>query len=276
MRWTSRFSVPVLLVVVASLIAIVASGTRTPGTPDLAAASELPVTTVAIDEAADHSHDASDPSIANDHSLDATAGGHLHTTDVTVLEDAAGDHSHAEPTGAIVSVDDPRLTSDQQNRARTLLIASRNSIASFPDSAALAAAGYSSVGDNSSGLQHWVNDGYTKDGRELDPGFVESFITNRSTGRTVGAMYILEPGRTMADVPDIAGELTIWHIHPTICFSTTQIWRFVSFTSNGTCPPATEPRDVPPMIHVWADDPPCGPFVGTEGHGTTTCDSHAH
>jgi hypothetical protein len=29
------------------------------------------------------------------------------------------------------------------------------------------------------------------------------------------------------------------------------------------------------MMHVWLTDPPCGPFSGVDGHGSTDC-SHAH
>jgi hypothetical protein len=29
------------------------------------------------------------------------------------------------------------------------------------------------------------------------------------------------------------------------------------------------------MLHVWLDDPACGPFTGVEGHGSTSC-THDH
>jgi hypothetical protein len=29
------------------------------------------------------------------------------------------------------------------------------------------------------------------------------------------------------------------------------------------------------MLHVWIDDPACGPFTGIEGHGGVTCE-HEH
>ena len=31
-------------------------------------------------------------------------------------------------------------------------------------------------------------------------------------------MYILGFGKTMADVPDVAGELTTWHDHQNLCW----------------------------------------------------------
>jgi hypothetical protein len=33
-------------------------------------------------------------------------------------------------------------------------------------------------------------------------------------------------------------------------------------------------RATAPMLHVWLEDTPCGPFAGIEGHGGS-CD-HAH
>jgi predicted esterase YcpF (UPF0227 family) len=88
---------------------------------------------------------------------------------------------------------------------------------------------------------------------------------------------LLNPAvRPAQDLQNHIGELTTWHVHQTICFSNTQIWRFVSFATNNSCPNGSSPRVVPPMMHVWSDDPPCGPFVGTEGHGTTSCAAHAH
>ena len=282
-----RAVVPSMMVVLAGLLAVIA---LRPSPQSAAVETEFAAPTI---EASDsdvgstvHDH-ASDPAASShDHSDHVTTQSdpidHIHPVELSLEAEPVGDHVHPAdpatntPTGPIISIDDPRLSAEQQQAARSLLVASRSSIASLPDETALAAAGYAPVGDNSSGMQHWVNDAYTHDGRELDPSRIESFMTERSSGRTTGAMYILEPGKSMSDVPDIAGELTIWHVHPTICFSDAQIWQFVSFTSNGTCRTGSSARDVPPMMHVWADDPVCGPFVGTEGHGSTTCSGHLH
>jgi hypothetical protein len=110
----------------------------------------------------------------------------------TITSEVTGSDPHAHqpsdpsilPTGPIVSVNDPRLSPAQQNAASTLLVASRSTIASFPNAAALAAGGYVSAGDNSSGLQHWVNDAFTHDGLEVDPNRIESFVVNIASGRT--------------------------------------------------------------------------------------------
>ena len=293
--WTSRLFVPVALVVIAALVAIVALDpvrrvTDTAG----ASASASEVSATMVDESTAHTHDATTDMTVTDHAHDETvvaseSAVHDHSTTSAGESSSAASSTHSHETtppdaggagptltGPIVSVDDPRLSPAQQNAARTLLVASRATVASLPNESALRAAGYTPVGDNSSGLQHWTNDAYTHDGRELDPSHIEVLMTNRSTGRTVGAMYMLEPGKTMANVPDIAGELTQWHVHPPICFSTTEIWRYVAVATNRNCPAGSAVRDVPPMMHVWSDDPPCGPFVGTDGHGSTTCTAHSH
>ena len=285
----SRFSLPVALLAAAALIAAFMALPQTSTIESAAGAIEsLPSPTTQVLETTAHDHAAPADDAVHDHTLIAdvssTDSGHQHSSSPTNAPEGAANGLHAHdppaasvlPTGPIVSVNDPRLSSAQQNAANSLLIASRSTIASFPNITALAAGGYVSVGDNSSGLQHWVKDAFTNDGLEVDPNHIESFVVNIASGQTVGAMFILEPGKTMANVPEIAGELTQWHIHKTICFSTSQIWRFVSFASNNNCPSGAAPRTVPPMMHVWSYDPPCGPFVGTEGHGSTNCSAHAH
>lgn len=285
--WISRLLVPTAAVGLAAIIAALAIPTDPSPPRSTASAASISGTTPAADpEALPHSH-AVAMTAEGDHVHDAAASvtdaAHVHPVAVGTAPTDTHDHDHSVPggpatvpTGPIVSVDDPRLTPAQQQAARTLLVSSRATIASLPDRNALVAAGYVSAGDNSSGMSHWVKDAFTHDGREVDAGRIESFMVQNSTGRTVGAMYMLEPGRTMANVPDIAGQLTTWHVHDPICFSNTEIWHFVSFASKGACPAGSFVRVVPPMMHVWLEDQPCGPFVGTEGHGTTTCSTHTH
>ena len=293
-QWTTRrrrFTFPVVALGVASVVGALAVQTN----PVARRASDLVIDSnqsVAVEpaEALPHQHDATtseESGHVHDLSEMATTvdSAHTHlaaTTDASTGTDGH-DHAPSNPgdrgsvaTGPSVSIDDPRLTPAQQQAARTLLVSTRAAIASVPNAAALTAAGYVSAGDDSSGMSHWVKDEFTHDGREVDAAHVETFMVERSTGRTVGAMYMLEPGKTMANVPNIAGELTTWHVHAPICFSTAQIWHFVSFASNGNCPPASSVRNVPPMMHVWLEDQACGPFTGTEGHGSATCSSHSH
>ena len=86
------------------------------------------------------------------------------------------------------------------------------------------------------------------------------------------AMYIMEPGTTMENVPDIAGELTPWHDHQNLCFAPNG--RLSGRLVNGACVPGGTLRVTAPMMHVWLADTPCGPFSGVEGHGGDC--QHAH
>lgn len=213
-----------------------------------------------------HGHDHGGAATADDHTADH---GHAHR----------GDAAPAVATGPIVSLDDPRLTTQQRRAAAALLEASRAALARFPDEAAVVAAGYQSIGDGRrvGGFEHFVHPGYLRDGRELDPGAIESIVLQRQADgskKVVSAMYILEPGKTMADVPDIAGELTTWHDHQNLCWDETGL-RLAGTLIAGRCVPGGTFRPTPPMLHVWVDDPPCGPFTGIEGHGGGSC-RHSH
>ena len=70
----------------------------------------------------------------------------------------------------------------------------------------------------------------------------------------------------MADVPDVAGELTVWHDHQNLCWDRSGL-RLAGLFLNGRCFPGGTLRATPPMLHVWLGDHPCGPFAGIEGHG---------
>ncbi len=192
------------------------------------------------------------------------------------------DHAH-EPgpattaDGPVVSLDDARLTSAQRARGTNLLEQTRAAMAAFPDEASILAAGYTWIGDGRrpGGFQHFVNRSYMGDGRMLDPGHIESIVMRLQpdgTKTVESAMYIAEPGTTMDTVPDIAGELTVWHDHQNLCWEGDRI---AGVLVNGECRPGGTFRGTQPMIHLWVGDPPCGPFTGIEGHGGENC-THSH
>jgi hypothetical protein len=219
----------------------------------------------------EHSHDEAAVAVAAD-------GGHAHT-------DSAGEPAHAHapaaaetPTGTIVSLDDPRLTSAQRARGTTLLDDTRLAMASFANEDAVVAAGYQSIGDGrrAGGFEHFVNRAYMTDGRELDPQAIESIVLQLQpdgTKTVASAMYILNPGRTLADAPDIAGSLTTWHDHQNLCWDDNG--HLAGLLVNGVCRPGGTFRGTSPMLHVWVEDTPCGPFSGIEGHGGVGCE-HTH
>lgn len=196
--------------------------------------------------------------------------------DVPVTTAPVHVHDTVAPTaGPIITIDDSRLTAAQQEAARSLLDTTRAAMASFPDEAAVVAAGYQSIGDSITGFEHFVHAGYLDDGIDLDPTRIESIVLRVAGGtKTVeSAMYILGPTATMADVPDIAGELTTWHDHQNLCWDGLRV---VAITrSDGTCPRG-EFRATPPMLHVWLTDQACGPFSGIEGIHGAGCGAHSH
>ena len=220
---------------------------------------------------AGHSHDDGEVAVAAD-------GGHTHT-------DAASEAAHSHepgveetPTGPVVSLDDPRLTSAQRTRGTRLLADTRQAMASFPNEDAVVAAGYKSIGDGRrvGGFEHFVNSAYMTDGRELDPHAIESIVLQRQpdgTKTVASAMFILNPGRTLADAPDVAGTLTSWHDHQNLCWDDNG--HIAGILVNGVCRPGGTFRGTSPMLHVWVEDTPCGPFSGIEGHGGTGCE-HTH
>jgi hypothetical protein len=182
-----------------------------------------------------------------------------------------------------VSLDDPRVTPEQRAAAQDLLDRTHAAVAArFPDLDAVRAAGYSSIGDASTGFEHFVNFGYLADGpaNELNPDRIESIVAQVNPDGSksiVSAMYILSLGRTMADVPDIAGELTTWHDHQDLCWVGGTV---VGLAVNGVCARGTL-IVTPPMLHVWLEPfPACGPFAGIEtdgasSHGDDCGHSHA-
>lgn len=203
---------------------------------------------------------------------DEEAAGHSH----------GGNDTHPAPSGLAADpvfsgADTSHDSSAQLQAAKRLIESTRAAVAAkFPDQAALLAAGYQSIGDGLvTQYDHFIKAEYLQDGRELDPERVESVMLERTpTGwRVASAMYILEAGKTMAEVPDVAGELTVWHDHQDLCWDRSGL-RLAGLYLNGRCVPGGTLRATPPMLHVWLADHPCGPFAGIEGHGGACTHGH--
>jgi len=234
------------------------------------------------DDHADHATTASASGATDTHDH-ATTGG---TTGTTTPHTDGHDHTTVTTTPGdpcarlIISISDPCLSAEQQARAQALLdntkavLAKYNGLTNTALRNALVADGYGSIGDAGTGFEHFVNWPRLSDGIELDPAKVESIVLQRNPDGTwvLGSgMFILEPNKTMADVPEIAGSLTTWHDHQNLCWEGTRV---VGLLVNGTCTRGTF-RPTPPMLHVWVTPQVCGPFTGIEGFGGT-CDSHSH
>ena len=203
----------------------------------------------------------------------ATIGVNIVTpsVDTTIVDD---DDPSA---GRIFSISDPRLTPEQVLRAQALIDVSTAAMAQYAGfvgrsalNAALLQRGYTSIGDSGTGFEHYTNSVFLGDGIELNAAKVESVVLQRQPdGSWVlgAAMYILNNGKTMADVPEIAGTFTTWHDHQNLCWNGSVV---VGFLVNGVCTAGIF-RATPPMLHVWMTPQVCGPFVGTEGFGGGSC-----
>ena len=159
----------------------------------------------------------------------------------------------------------------QLRRAETLLATTIVGLKRFASPAQAYAAGYRTIGDSITGDEHYVNWSYANDGHILDPARPESIVYEWRNGKqtAVAAMYALPLGSSFADVPDVGGSLTQWHVHRDLCLTNDPQQRLVSglTTESGGCPPGTSKAGNTPMLHVWNIRTPCGPFSALEGVG---------
>jgi hypothetical protein len=97
----------------------------------------------------------------------------------------------------------------------------------------------------------------------------------------VAAMFMMDNGDTLADVPELGGRLTQWHVHDNLCFAGAKVAGLTD--AEGNCREGLRKGDATPMIHVWIEPHPCGPFAALEGvaggtiaKGETRLCDHAH
>jgi hypothetical protein len=220
------------------------------------------------------------------------AGGH---------EEGAASHSHggteaagAETASAIPpKVYDPTLPLDlggvegvtlqQQAAAENLLAVTITELPQFADPAVAEQMGFVSIGDGFLGHEHYLNQANMNDDKLLDPDYPESLVydTSVTPKKLVAAMFMMNPGDTLADVPELGGKLTQWHVHDNLCFAGPQVAGLTD--ADGNCAAGLTKGAETPMIHVWTEPHPCGPFAALEGVAGGTikdgeerlCD-HAH
>lgn len=163
-------------------------------------------------------------------------------------------------------------TPEQAQRALALIDNAKRDLPAYANYATAIAAGYLSIGDESSGYEHLIKYSLLNDGRFLDTTAPESLVY-KVTGTTktlVSAMFIAPSGTQINDTTlvNYAGGLIQWHVHDNLC------WRQVNgvpkvvgaLDANGNCPPnSTLQRGGAPMVHVWITAHPCGPFAALEG-----------
>jgi hypothetical protein len=217
---------------------------------------------------------------------DESAAGHAH---------GAVDTSHAHAGAAVAPVPyDPAkpidlggvegVTPQQQATAENIIAVTLVGLPQWSDPAVAEAAGFHSIGDGRSGIEHFVNEGFMTDDVTLDPDRPESLVYDTTGGgrRLVAAMYMEKRGLPLEDVPDHGGALMQWHIHDNLCYNSEG--HVAGLTdANGNCRAGLTKPEETPMIHVWIEAHPCGPFAALEGIGggripegeEVLCD-HAH
>ncbi|MFP5256916.1 MAG: hypothetical protein ACLGI8_13825 [Acidimicrobiia bacterium] len=175
------------------------------------------------------------------------------------------------------------VTPRQQAAAENLLSATILALPQFADPEEIEAMGFVSIGDGALGHEHYLNPANMSDDRILDPSRPESLVfdTSVTPKKLVAAMYMMNQGDTLDDVPELGGALTQWHIHDNLCFTGPRVSGLTD--ANGECAPPSTKGPETPMIHVWVTPHPCGPFAALEGVAGGTvpegeeplCD-HAH
>jgi hypothetical protein len=189
-----------------------------------------------------------------------------------------------DPTRPIDLSGVPGVTPAEQARAENLLSATILLLPQWSNPAYDTAHGFFSIGDGLTGVEHYINPTFVGDNTMLDPDRPESLVfdTTVSPKKLVAAMYMLKPGMTLAQAPDIGGPLTQFHIHNNLCFTDTGHVAGLT-NAQGGCRPGLSKGPATPMIHVWIQPHKCGPFAALEGIGggqiapgqTVACD-HVH
>jgi hypothetical protein len=240
--WHSTLAMSTVLTALVAVPAMVSAGTHTHATGHTHG--------VAVSSAAGHTHAAGSPA------------GHSHASSAIAPKPY-------DPTKPIDLGGVPGVTLQEQARAENLIAVTLVRLPHFENPATAVAAGFVSIGDAVTGDEHYVNLSYFHDGRILDPDHPESLVYEPDSSgkmKLAAAMYMLETGQTLADVPNIGGKLTQWHIHNNLCF--TKEARVAGLTTpGGSCPAPLIKGPDTPMIHVWIRPNPCGPFAALEGIG---------
>ncbi|HUW04153.1 MAG TPA: hypothetical protein VMW08_17495 [Acidimicrobiales bacterium] len=233
-------------------------------------------TTHSDDHADDAGHDDGtghgDEAALNDHGMTEAE----HEAMLATVSERVGKTSEelGYPSQFAMWFDDPTLTDEQIAAAEKLLVDTNEAMKAFPDEQSVKDAGYVSIGDSITGWEHYINVGFIAAPETLDPNAIESIVLKVNpdgTKQVASAMYLMTGG-TMADAPEIAGDLTLWHDHQNLCWVGVQVVGTTDRT--GKCEAGTF-RATAPMIHVWLIEHPCGPFAGIEGSHGEGC-SHGH
>ena len=232
-----------------------------------------------IDESQPHGHDEANVSVAQ------------------VANETVAQWPRAyDPASGIDISGVPGVSVDQELRARDLIEQSLKLLPQWADTSTAISGGWNSIGDASTGFEHYINRRLIEDDKFLDPSAPESLVykVDGESRTLVSAMYIAKTGVAINDpeLLDFAGNLMQWHMHDNLCWTRNAAGVAVIggvTDANGNCPPGSVRAGAGnAMVHVWIAPHPCGPFAALEGTGAGRADvsdaervdmcnaSHAH
>jgi hypothetical protein len=280
-QWADGLAAGFAVAAVLGTILAVARGMRFPGGAALTRVLAVPVAILALTgmvAAGNHAHAAGD-----EHHGAAATDDH-HAAEASTEPAAAVPARPFIPGEPIDLGGVPGVTPAQQAEAENILAATLYYLPRWADFRVAEAEGWKSIGDGVTGHEHFVNPATKGDGKILDPTAPESLVYSTEGGKRtlVAAMFQLDSGTTMADVPDVGGALMQWHIHDNLCFTADA--QVAALRAPGApCPAGLFIGGEEPMIHVWITPHRCGPFSALDGIGAGTvaagetklCD-HAH
>ncbi|SOC46304.1 hypothetical protein SAMN05660748_0162 [Blastococcus aggregatus] len=212
-----------------------------------------------------------------------TAGSHAHAAGDGHGSVAAGHHAdgagaadHVQDASAATVPYDPTkpidlsgvegVTPEQQAAAENVIAVTLHGLPQWADPTYAEANGFHSIGDGFTGIEHLMNEANMDDDVILDPDVPESLVYDTSGGgrRLVAAMYMLKRGTPLEQAPDLGGNLMQWHTHDNLCYNAEGKVRGITDASGACRAGLVKPVETP-MIHVWLEPHPCGPFAALEG-----------
>ena len=243
----------------------------------------LLLTLPAMWNGASHIHSEGGMAHADDHG--AAEAGH-HDPATTPIEQVVTEIPAGEPTfAAWPRPYDPALpldisnvanvSAEQESRAKALIELTQRELPTWADYQTALNGGWQSIGDGSTGFEHFIKRELIQDDKFLDPTAPEALVYKvEGAKRTlVSVMFIAKTGVTVDDpsLTDYAGGLIQWHSHDNLC------WRnnaqgvpvIAGLTDGaGNCPPGSvRSGSENAMVHVWITPHLCGPFAALEGAG---------
>jgi len=261
-----RFVLPVaaVLVTALSVYGMAGAGTHVHAHGESELATGAAASGGAASDGHEHAHGAA-PAAGAAATADPTAGESEHAHEATA---AAKPY---DPTKPIDLSGTEGVTPEQQAAAENLIAVTLVRLPKWSDPDVALAAGFHSIGDGLTGVEHFVNEEFMRDESMLDPDRPESLVYDTTKGGRilVAAMFMTKPGVLLEDVPNVGGALMQWHIHDNLCYQASGVLGGIT-DANGNCPAGLIKPENTPMVHVWITAHKCGPFAALEGIGGGT------